>query len=403
MKILIVFIFLIHTSCSFLLRTSLTNFNMDPKRTLSHKAKKLIDNSFKNINLSKLQDFHVHSIGVPDKNNNIWISPKLKNFWNIKSYFQYKIYLEASGVRGSKTPVNKQIINRLISLVSQDSRYGKIRVLAFDYNYLLNGKKDLSNSTFYIPNNYVWKLYKKYPKIVIPVMSVHPYKKTALKELIYWGKKGVKMIKWLPNAQNIDPSLKKLNYYYKVLKKYNMSLLTHTGEEQAVDAKHSQYFGNPLLLRRALNLGVNVIMAHFASMGKCKDLDSKTKSKKECFLLAMRLFKNKKYLYNLFADISAVTIFTHVNSNLGVLLDNQKFHHRLVNGSDYPLPAIDALYQTGQLVKLGYLTKKKAKLLDEIYKYNPLLFDFALKRNLTSPKNKKKFLPITFEVPELLR
>lgn len=376
---------------------------MNPNRKLSLQAKKLVDQSFENINLSKLEDFHVHSVGLPSVQNKIWISPKLKSLWHLKSYFQYKIYLQASGVRGSKVPVNKQIINWLISLALQDKRYGRIRVLAFDYNYLLNGKKDLSNSTFYIPNNYVWRLYKRYPKIIIPVMSIHPYKKTALKELKYWGKKGIKMIKWLPSAQNIDPSLKKLNSYYQLLKKYNISLLTHTGEEQAVEAERFQHLGNPLLLRRALNAGVNVVMAHFASMGKCKDLDSPALIKKDCFLLAMRLFKNKKYISNLFADISAVTIFTHVNSNLGVLLNHQEFHHRLVNGSDYPLPAIDALYQTGQLVRLGYLTKQKAKLLDEIYIYNPLLFDFVLKRNLTSPKRGRKFLPITFEVPDSLR
>lgn len=403
MKIGILLLFLTTTSCSFLLQLSLTNFSMDPNRKLSVQAQKLIDKSFENINLSKLEDFHAHSLGLPNVKNKIWINPKLKSLWHPKFYFKYKVYLAASGVRGSKMPVNTQIINQLISLALQDKRYGKIRVLAFDYNYLLNGKKDLSNSTFYLPNNYVWKIYKKYPKIVIPVMSIHPYKKTALKELKYWGERGIKTIKWLPNAQNINPSLKRLDSYYRLLKKYNISLLTHTGEEQAIEAENAQHLGNPLFLRRALNAGVKVVMAHFASMGKCKDLDSVTAIKKDCFLLAMRLFKNKKYVSNLFADISAVTIFTHVNSNLEALLDYQGFHHRLVNGSDYPLPAIDYLYKTAQLVKLGYLTKKKAKLLDEIYKYNPLLFDFALKRNIASPKLGKKFLPSAFEVPDSLR
>lgn len=403
MKIIIVFFFLLSVSCSSLLRYSFTNFNMDPNRKLSAEAQKLVDQSFNNINLNKLEDFHVHALGLPGKNNQIWINPKLKNFLHPKSFFQYKIYLKAAGVRDIRIPVNEQIIHRLISLARQDKRYGKLRVLAFDYTYFANGKKDLKHTTFYIPNQYVWGLYKKYPKTIIPVMSIHPYKKTALKELEHWGKRGVKMIKWLPSAQNINPSLKRLAPYYKVLKKYNITLLVHTGEEKAVEAELFQHLSNPLLLKSPLDLGVKVVFAHFASMGKCRDLTLKKLKKVDCFNLAMRLFKHKKYYKNLFADISALTIFTHVGPNLGVLLNHQELHYRLVNGSDYPLPAIDVLYQTNQLAKLGYITYDQAKLLDEVYRYNPLLFDFVLKRHLKNPKTGKKFLPEAFEVPSALR
>lgn len=377
---------------------------MDPQRQLSLAASELIDNSFKNININLLEDFHVHALGLPTKNNKIWINPKLKSIFHPKAYLQYKIYLEAAGVRSTNPPVNQQIIDRMMDLVQQDRRYGKIRVLAFDYTYSLDGQKDLKNTTFYIPNKYVWNLYKQHPKKIVPVMSIHPYKKTALTELEFWGKRGIKMIKWLPSAQNIDPSSSKLLPYYRLLKKYNISLLAHTGEEQAMEAEQFQHLANPLLFKPALDVGVNVIMAHFASMGKCKDLEGVKPFKRvDCFSLVIRMFKNIKHRKNLFADISAITIFTHVGPNLGVLLNYQKFHHRLVNGSDYPLPAIDVLYQTGQLQKLGYLTATQAQLLDEIYKYNPLLFDFVLKRNLKHPKTGKSFLPSAFEVPNALR
>jgi hypothetical protein len=67
-----------------------------------------------------------------------------------------------------------------------------------------------------------------------------------------------------------------------------------------------------------------------------------------------------------------------------------------VNGSDYPVPAINVVVQTKALVNHGYITQKKRKLLNEIYHYNPLLFDFAVKRVIKSPKNKKKFSPSVF-------
>ena len=56
-----------------------------------------------------------------------------------------------------------------------------------------------------------------------------------------------------------------------MMKKYRMILLSHTGEEQAVEAEENQRLGNPLLLRRPLELGIRVIMAHSASLGTCDD------------------------------------------------------------------------------------------------------------------------------------
>jgi len=50
-----------------------------------------------------------------------------------------------------------------------------------------------------------------------------------------------------------------------------------------------------------------------------------------------------------------------------------------VNGSDYPLPAINMVVHTKKLVKMGFITSKERKILNEIYDYNPLLFDMLLK------------------------
>ncbi len=44
-----------------------------------------------------------------------------------------------------------------------------------------------------------------------------------------------------------------------------------------------------------------------------------------------------------------------------------------VNGSDYPLPAVNLLIRTRPLVKQGYINADEAESLKEIYDYNPLL------------------------------
>jgi mannonate dehydratase len=72
------------------------------------------------------------------------------------------------------------------------------------------------------------------------------------------------------------------------------------------------------------------------------------------------------------------------------ILQREHLHERLVNGSDYPLPAVNILIRTGALRKQGYITTNERVWLNEIYDYNPLLFDFVLKRTLKLPGTEKR-------------
>ena len=71
-------------------------------------------------------------------------------------------------------------------------------------------------------------------------------------------------------------------------------------------------------------------------------------------------------------------------------------HWRLVNGSDYPLPAINTLIRTRSLASDGFITGAEREALNEIYNYNPLLFDFVLKRTIRHPETKQKLAPSVF-------
>jgi mannonate dehydratase len=79
------------------------------------------------------------------------------------------------------------------------------------------------------------------------------------------------------------------------------------------------------------------------------------------------------------------------STKLRTLLAREDLHERIVNGSDYPLPAVNVLIRTRPLVKQGYINADEANSLKEIYDYNPLLFDFVLKRNLRLPGTSKSF------------
>ena len=67
-----------------------------------------------------------------------------------------------------------------------------------------------------------------------------------------------------------------------------------------------------------------------------------------------------------------------------------------VNGSDYPLPAINALIWTRSFVRNGFITAEERRALNEIYDYNPLLFDFVLKRTMRHPETGQKLGPSVF-------
>jgi mannonate dehydratase len=97
----------------------------------------------------------------------------------------------------------------------------------------------------------------------------------------------------------------------------------------------------------------------------------------------------------LFGDLSAVTQINRAPEALRSLLLAQDIHHRLLNGSDYPLTGILPLFSQGQLQRLGLIDEETASAVFELQRYNPLLFDLALKRNLAW--NGHQFPPEVFE------
>jgi hypothetical protein len=146
-----------------------------------------------------------------------------------------------------------------------------------------------------------------------------------------------------------------------------------------------------LLLRRALDHGVRVIAAHCASLGDNVDLDDPGRGKVRNFELFLRLMDEEKYKRLLFGEISAITQYNRFGETLAVLLERSDLHGRLVNGSDYPLPAINALIRTRSLVSAGFISKEERDALNEIFDSNPLLFDFVLKRTLHLPGGDRRF------------
>jgi len=225
----------------------------------------------------------------------------------------------------------------------------------------------------------------------------------ALVQLTHWAQKGVRMIKWLPNSMGIDASHDKCRPFYERAKELKMVLLIHVGFENSIDmGEVIQEYGNPLRLRCPLDMGVKVIAAHCASEGSSLDLESTENPRpfKDNFHLFLRLMNDPKYEGLLFADISSMTALNRCGEPLATMLALSDLHHRLINGSDYVVPAIRMVVSTKLLAYHGYINEDERRLLNEIYEYNPLLFDFVAKRVLRAPSNSSrpgtKFSPSVF-------
>lgn len=366
---------------------------------LSHGAKALVARAYGDVEVGRLRDYHVHVVGVGAGNTGAEINPKMLSWLHPVSRFKAAVYMNSSGVVDLGN-ADREYMERLTRLAENTPGKGKFHLLAFDRNYNPDGTVNAARSELYIPNDYVMALADLRPDLFVPVISVHPYRHDALAELEKWAAQGARFIKWLPNAQGIDASDPAIDPYYETMKKHGMVLLTHVGKELAVDSGDAQALGNPLLFRRPLDRGVTVIMAHGASLGDNEDLDipgDNPSARADNFELFMRLMDDPRYGDNLFGEISAITQFNRVPGPLLTLLERGDLHHRLVNGSDYPLPAINFLFQTRQFLSLGMISQQEQTYLREIYSVNPLVFDYVLKRILRHPETGARFPPSLFQ------
>ena len=354
------------------------------KDNISAQAADLIKRSFDDIEPARLVDYHTHIAGLGNGTNGAFVNPKMRTWRHPLHKIKFRIYLSAGAVNDVERS-DAQIVERLTRLIKNVEGHGRHRLLAFDKNYRRDGTTNLAKTEFYVPNDYVFDLAAEHPDLFEPVISVSPYRRQALTELERGARRGASMVKWLPNAMGIDPADELCDPFYRKMRELNLVLLSHGGEEKAVEAQEDQRLGNPLLLRRALDHGVKVIIAHCAGLGDNEDLDCENRKRVPNFDLFLRLMSVPRYEGLLFADISAMTQYNRIGRPLTTILQREDLHERLVNGSDYPLPAVNFLIRTGALVQQGYITKDERAWLNEIYNYNPLLFDFVLKRTMKLP------------------
>ncbi len=369
---------------------------------LSPAAQALLDRAFADLDPAQpVVDVHVHAIGLGQNGDGTFVNPAKLSPKHPFKRFETNLYLKATGVQGL-AHFDRDYLAVLVARARTFPRPVKVHLLAMDQAYQADGAPDPRRTELYVPNAYVFAAADQYPDGIVPVISIHPARQDAIQELEAGAARGAHMVKWLPNAQAIDPADPRYDAFYRRMKELGVVLLTHAGEEKAVAVKGAQALGNPLRLRRPLDLGVTVIVAHCASLGRNADLDRPGKTATN-FDLFLRLMDEPRYRGRLYGDLSAITQVNRLPAPLLTLLSRPDLDVRLLNGSDYPLPGVDLVIWTGRLVQLKLITPAERRALNELWKRNPLLFDFVLKRTLKDPKTGRRFEASLFQrTPESL-
>ena len=370
---------------------------------LSPEARALVERAFKGVVRSLMWDCHVHVVGMGAGGTGCWVNPNMQSHLHPIQRLQFDLYLSASGVSDWET-ADQVYVERLLALHRAANPEGKLMVLAFDQAIDERGNEVPELTNFYTPNSYVMQLAREHEDVV-PVASVHPYRTDAADRLTEAVEAGAVAVKWLPNAMGIDPASELCDAFYTKQAELGIPLISHAGIEKAVHAEENQKLGNPLRLRRALDAGVKVVVAHCAGLGDSVDLDAGPDGPLVSnFELFMRLMREEQYADTLFGEVSAMTLANRCGDPLKEILRTPEFHQRLTNGSDYPVIAIDPTINTRLLVSRGYLDPDDRAPLAEIFDANPLLFDFVLKRTLRvvlSENESRRFAPSVFESARL--
>ena len=142
-------------------------------------------------------------------------------------------------------------------------------LLAQDEVYFPDGKKMTGFGSFYVPNEYVFKVAHAHPEF-LPACSIHPARPDALDELERCLEAGATAMKCLPNCHNIDCNDPRYRRFWQRMADAGLPLLAHTGGEHTVPVIEPKY-ADPRVLRLPLECGVNMIAAHCATKSGLSD------------------------------------------------------------------------------------------------------------------------------------
>ncbi len=235
----------------------------------------------------------------------------------------------------------KAYTSAFIENINSSKYLHKSVIFGVDAKFDRDGNYISEDLTVCASNGDTLQLFEENRDLIIPFFSINPNRRDALTLIDRYYQLGFRGAKFLQNYWEVDLRDRRLIAYYKKLKEYNLPLIIHIGSESSIYSNSE--FESIKMLDLALEIGVKVIAAHMAlsytpmKIFKAISKDSKNFNKEYFILLEML-----ESFDNLYADISA--ILTPVRAKvLRDLSKREEIHHKLLYGSDFPVPWMSIL------------------------------------------------------------
>jgi len=284
-------------------------------------------------------DIHVHfgAPGDPDRGDPCYWSEEFTRT------IAYKAFRLLTGTWRTKLDL-AQAKRHIVRVVETAEMVDACVLLALDQVYDERGRPHLKDRThLYVSNELILGLVQEHPELFFFGASIHPYSADWRERLDAAIADGAVLCKWLPSAQQIDPSHPLCEPFYEKLAAHKLPLLCHAGPEQSIPTSNPDFnvFNNPKYLEKALRAGVPVIVAHCAL-----PFDFPDNSNLDTFEPYQELLKLVRRAdaegWPIYADLSALLLFRD-RYIARVIADIPP--RRLLFGSDYPIPMSDLAYK----------------------------------------------------------
>jgi predicted TIM-barrel fold metal-dependent hydrolase len=243
------------------------------------------------------------------------------------------------------------------------SSLAKAVLLAQDCRYDAAGRPDLANTSFFVPNDYLFEVARREPELFIPCVSVNPRRRDAVDEVTRCAALGARILKIHPPTQAVDPGEARFKDFYRKCAELGVIVMVHTGTEHAAEVVGHE-FSDPARLVLALEEGCTVVAAH-AGMSSFFD-------REDFFPHLVELVGRYPRLY---CD-TAVLASNLRWRNIPRLLEFPEVVARTLHASDFPFPS-NALVFWNRLAP--------AKLLSLVAERNLFERDFRLKQAIGMP------------------
>lgn len=366
---------------------------------LSSEAQALICDTLHDIDIAI--DPHLHNLGYDEGN---YVNPVVTGR-RVAKWPIYAKFLAIHIAAGISTPEGstEEARRRLHLYAKHFPKFHGI-ILPIHKAISQHGEVELSHTVLSLANQAAMKTRDDFENDersrLFAAVSIHPYSpdwKTQLNEAY---NQGVRLVKWLP-PQGIKPDAEDLTEFYQAMVDLDMVLIAHSGPEHTIPCRQKcRDWGNPLRFRKALQLGLWVILAHCGHGDLIPDLDNPPKVVPGYELFTRLAKEAQNWPGKLFGDVAGIIGHYDPGFIQKLLEMSCEPGIRIVYGSDHPLPN---LVQPGRdpyqvLVKAGLLDKAIASSLKEIRQWNPLFANFALTRALAlkTEKGILRFSPSTF-------